>query len=69
MDTEKARLYGEDKAIERWNGKGRSIEDDGYTFARADAKNHARKVQEMEGLLKDPANARIAALYRGLLTE
>jgi hypothetical protein len=53
----KARLYGNDKAIERWNGQG------------AGARNHARKVQEMIQMLNNPKNAQIRDTYRGLLGE
>lgn len=48
----KASLYGEDKAVERWNGQGKS---DSYTRP-ADAANHARKVEELDRLLKHPKN-------------
>ena len=52
MVAAKASLYGEDKAIERWNGQGKSD-----SYARpADAANHARKVQEAERLLAHPKN-------------
>jgi hypothetical protein len=44
----KAGIYGEDKAIERWNGQGK--------IYGADASNHARKVAEAERLLSHPKN-------------
>jgi len=69
--AEKARLYGPDKMTERWNGRGRAVEDNGYDDEQqADAKNHARKVEEAMRMLKHPANARLynEYLYR-MLTE
>ena len=62
--SEKARLYGEDKAVERYNGKGRAVEEDYGYSARADSANHARKVQEMARMLQDPLNAAIMQTYR-----
>jgi hypothetical protein len=46
----KAAQYGDDLALERWNGKG--------TNARrgADAQNHYRKVLETDAMLKHPKN-------------
>jgi hypothetical protein len=67
--AEKARLYGEDKAIERWNGKGRAMEDVYGDLIPANAKNHAAKVAEMERMLMNPKNAQIRNTYRGLLGE
>jgi hypothetical protein len=49
----KAAQYGEDKAIERWNGQGKVM--DGNAVY-ADAANHARKVGEIERLLQHPKN-------------
>jgi hypothetical protein len=67
--AEKARLYGEDKAIERWNGKGRAIEDNGYDDAQvANAMNHVKKVDEMMRMLNHPANAELLNMYKGLLS-
>lgn len=49
----KAAQYGEEKAIERWNGAGRVT---GGGAVYADAANHARKVLEMERMLANPKN-------------
>jgi hypothetical protein len=46
----KAAQYGENLAIERWNGKGKGM------GGMADAANHARKVAEMERMLEHPKN-------------
>ena len=52
MVAAKAALYGEDKAIERWNGKGKN-----NSYNRpADAANHAKKVEETARLLEHPKN-------------
>lgn len=64
--AEKAHLYGEDKAIERWNGKGRATEEYYGDYVQADAKNHARKVQMMVEMLKHPANREISTTYQKL---
>lgn len=53
----KARLYGDEMAIERWNGVGRLAE------------NHARKVALARAMLSDPANQRLMQAYQGLLSE
>lgn len=45
----KASIYGENKAVERWNGQGTSLHG-------ADSANHARKVGEAERLLSHPKN-------------
>lgn len=45
----KAAQYGDDKALERWNGKGTSVRG-------ADSKNHLRKVHEADALLQHPKN-------------
>lgn len=50
----KASIYGEDKAVERWNGQG--VASGGH----ANAANHARKVGEMEQLLAHPKNKPMA---------
>jgi hypothetical protein len=55
MMAAKAQNYGEDKAIERWNGQGTAK--GGY----ANAANHARKVTELETLLQHPKNAEMMA--------
>lgn len=65
--AEKARLYGEDKAIERWNGKGSAVEEDYGALYYADAENHARKVNQMAEMLNSPANAKIRNYYRQLV--
>lgn len=49
MMAAKAAEYGDIAAIERWNGKGK-------TDRGADSENHARKVQELTELLKNPKN-------------
>jgi hypothetical protein len=49
----KAAQYGDEKAIERWNGAGRVA---GGGAVYADAANHARKVLEMERMLANPKN-------------
>ena len=68
--AEKARLYGPDKMIERWNGRGNAWEDNGEDMQWADSKNHARKVEEAMRMLTHPANKRLynEYLYR-MLTE
>ena len=50
MMAAKAAQYGENLAIERWNGKGKGM------GGMADASNHARKVSEMEQMLAHPKN-------------
>lgn len=59
MMAAKAQIYGEDMAIERWNGKGTSIKG-------ADAANHARKVAELEVLLQHPKNEEIMSEWAKL---
>lgn len=49
MMAAKASQYGDEKAIERWNGQGTSIRG-------ADSANHARKVFELLNLLSNPKN-------------
>jgi hypothetical protein len=49
MMAAKSVEYGDQLAIERWNGKGKTIRG-------ADAENHARKVQELTSLLANPKN-------------
>lgn len=49
MMAAKASQYGDEKAIERWNGQGTSIRG-------ADSANHARKVFELSTLLSNPKN-------------
>jgi hypothetical protein len=67
--AEKARLYGEDKAVERWNGKGKAIEDTGYGSEYADARNHVSKINEMNKMLAHPLNSNIANAYKRYLLE
>jgi hypothetical protein len=55
----KADVYGEDKALERWNGKGKS---DSYNRP-ADAAHHAYKVDEVNRLLSHPKNKQMADFY------
>ncbi len=50
--SEKAARYGEGKAIERWNGVG--------PWAR----NHARKVAEMERMLNNPKNKELRRILQ-----
>jgi hypothetical protein len=50
--------YGSKLAIERWNGKGTN------KLLGADAKNHARKVQELTQLLQHPKNEPIASRWK-----
>lgn len=52
----KADIYGEEKATERWNGKGKT---DSYSRP-ADAAHHAYKVSEAERLLAHPKNKPMA---------
>ena len=59
MMAAKEKEYGADLAIERWNGQGKSVRG-------ADAKNHARKVEELTRLLDDPKNAPLMAKWREL---
>lgn len=49
--AEKARLYGEDKAVERWNGQGPG------------AVRHAAKVDTMTQMLSDPRNKALMDAY------
>ena len=51
----KAKLYGQDKAIERWNGQGPG------------ARNHVRKVEEMARMLNHPKNALLRQAYEQML--
>lgn len=67
--AEKARLYGEDNAIERWNGKGSAIERYAGLTVPANAKNHAAKVAEVERMLAHPANATILEAYQQMLAD
>ena len=59
MMAAKEKVYGTDLAIERWNGEGKSIKG-------ADAKNHARKVEEITRLLADPKNAPMVKKWQAL---
>ena len=63
MMAAKEKDYGTDLAIERWNGKG--VAKRGNEI-HADAKNHARKVEEMTRLLEDPKNAPLREKWRAL---
>jgi len=58
----KANIYGEDKAVERWNGIGKS---DSYSRP-ADATNHARKVAEVERLLAHPKNKQMSDYWTAM---
>jgi hypothetical protein len=59
MMAAKEKEYGTNLAIERWNGQGKSVRG-------ADAKNHARKVEELTRLLDDPKNAPLMTKWREL---
>jgi hypothetical protein len=58
----KAGIYGEDKAVERWNGAGKS---DSYSRP-ADSAHHARKVAEVERLLSHPKNKPMADYWAAM---
>lgn len=64
MLAEKAREYGENNAVTRWNGSGRVVKN-GKVWADAD--NHSRKVGEMMMMLQRPENAAIWNKYQELL--
>jgi hypothetical protein len=63
MMAAKVMNYGEDLAMERWNGQGQGYGRVGY----ADAKNHARKVAELELLLTNPKNAQMMKYWNDAL--
>lgn len=63
MMAAKASIYGEEKAIERWNGQGTA------KGGMADATNHARKVAELERLLQHPKNAPITQQWQDYLSR
>lgn len=63
--AEKAALYGEDRAVERWNGKGVAKNFKGKVVANAN--NHAKKVSEMMKMLAHPSNLSLMNQYQGLL--
>jgi hypothetical protein len=65
--AEKAALYGNDKAIERYNGRGRAYEEESDEWGNADASNHVRKVQEMTRMLQHPKNALLRQTYEQML--
>jgi hypothetical protein len=65
--AEKAALYGNDKAVERYNGKGRAVEEYYGEVAQADAPNHVRKVQEMQKMLNHPKNTLLRQAYEQML--
>ena len=56
----KAAQYGDDLAVERWNGKGTNAK------LGADASNHYRKVLETEALLKHPKNKELTQTWNAL---
>jgi hypothetical protein len=58
----KAGIYGEDKAVERWNGQGKV---DSYNRP-ADSANHARKVAEVERLLSHPKNKQMTDYWAAM---
>ena len=53
----KAAQYGEDQALERWNGKGKGM------GGMADSVNHLRKVHEADALLKHPKNKELMDVW------
>jgi len=55
----KASIYGENNAVERWNGQGTSIRG-------ADSANHARKVGEVERLLSHPKNKELTDYWTAM---
>ncbi len=55
--------YGEDLAIERWNGKGKGM------GGMADASNHARKVAELEQMLQHPKNKEMMDVWNDYRTK
>jgi hypothetical protein len=57
MMAAKSAEYGDQLAIERWNGKGK-------TDRGADSQNHARKVQELTTLLANPKNKEMADTWQ-----
>lgn len=61
----KANIYGEDKAVERWNGQGTN----GSYSRPADSANHARKVAEVERLLSDPKNKPMMDFWSAMQTR
>ena len=63
MMAAKEKEYGTDLAIERWNGEG--VTKRGNAIY-ADAKNHARKVEETTRLLTDPKNAPMVKQWQAL---
>ncbi|CAB4146630.1 hypothetical protein UFOVP501_51 [uncultured Caudovirales phage] len=63
MMAAKEKEYGTDLAIERWNGEGVTKRGDAIY---ADAKNHARKVEELTRLLADPKNAPMVRQWQAL---
>ena len=61
--AEKAKQYGNENAIERWNGKGRAIEETYDEYMQADSANHKRKVMEAYAALHRPENYKLLDLY------
>jgi hypothetical protein len=59
----KALNYGDDLAIERWNGVGTA------KGGWADAKNHARKVEELTALMNHPKNKELMSTWNSLLEQ
>lgn len=51
-----ASIHGDDKALERWNGVGKSYKG---KYLYADAENHYRKVMETAQLLQHPKNTQM----------
>jgi hypothetical protein len=58
--------YGEDNALERWNGKGKRIIGK-YTLA--DSFNHKNKVEEIARLLDHPKNSAMKNTWNTLMTR
>jgi hypothetical protein len=64
--ADKARMFGDQNAIARWNGNGRVVNSSTGKVI-ADSNNHAAKVEALLGLLSDPRNAKLMQTYQGLL--
>ena len=65
MLAEKAKIYGPDNAVERWNGAGKKVSPSGKTVA--DSSQYKRKVSDMMLMLQDPHNAALMQAYQGML--
>jgi len=63
--AQKAKSFGEENAIERWNGKGRVMNGPDV----ADSKNHVRKVTEMQRMLAHPKNQTLRDIYMQFMND